>query len=409
MPSSTAGSVLRAAVPLLLSLSLCFVRRAAASAASSYCWNKDYRWVPSDDGDFGSDATLGSTLTANAMSCHRQCNAISNCSRYSFSHDSGTCYIMGIHTFPTYDAGAISGGAGTNTVSDSCFLDSCSPRDGLVGSFPGLSAEAAHSAFPGGYQPMPLECWPKTSDGGYQPCALNSVLFDTGQGWAGTCLGLTEVIPNQNQTCQSQCLANPLCPGWQMTTAGECWLGLGYHCELLERIDQVEIAQAQRVQYGGVRVLANITGFRVLGLKQVFDQDYYGSRYVPAARACKYACYSLIQCQYWQLIEDSGCWVEDASAGFGVPYPLLSSSVQGLNESGVHAGEFVQHYCEAPLSSAPPDDVAPAPSTPSAPSAAPPALTTRPPAAVPTAVLAPARPAPTGVPMPIVAGVTGAL
>ena len=46
-----------------------------------------------------------------------------------------------------------------------------------------------------------------------------------------------------------------------------------------------------------------------------------------AIQACREACYSDLDCNYWQYIQETGCWSEAASENSNVPNPLTNGDV----------------------------------------------------------------------------------
>lgn len=221
------------------------------------------------------------------------------------------------------------------------------PKDG----FPGRSDNQSNLAWPSGRQPYSLECWPKASlSGNYMPCASPTVLQDTSADppWPGKCTGLT-LKPNANDTeaCKLTCQKNPLCAAWQQTYDGQCYQGVGQNCFVRENFAP---KAAQRLQQGQVRKLMDLTGWEIKGLSLAFTADHgYFLVEASAVEACRLICYSDIQCQYWQFIRGSGCFVEDASSSNSPPWPLTLSWAMRDTDKALNCinGEFIQHRCPA--------------------------------------------------------------
>jgi len=89
----------------------------------------------------------------------------------------------------------------------------------------------------------------------------------------------------------------------------------------------------------------SLKGMEVKNLRQDFDADYYRRRN-DAVEACKFECYSDVQCTYWLYSTSDGCWLEDPPM-HSPPYPLTSSDVNSNSDfaRSVIAGEYILHRC----------------------------------------------------------------
>jgi len=186
-----------------------------------------------------------------------------------------------------------------------------------------------------------LELWPKVN-GEPAPCWKHSVLEDMANGWPGQCVGLQQSANSQTQ-CETACSNAPNCAVWQYTSTG-CFSG-----EALQACNQglLQLSGAQRIQHGDVRVLKDLRGWQVTGLKNI------GSM-LDGPHTCRKICYSDLNCEYWLYATMSGCWVQDPVSG-KVQYPLTTgpggASQLGALAQSVLAGEYIQHIC--PSRSAP--------------------------------------------------------
>jgi hypothetical protein len=105
--------------------------------------------------------------------------------------------------------------------------------------------------------------------------------------------------------------------------------------------------------HGEVRVIANITNAQVFGLTQQFDQNYFVNQSTYAVDACRNACYSNIECAYWQYSKTSGCWTESPDLSINprnaqmVPYPVTYAAWTSQTPEAPNfiAGEYIQHVC----------------------------------------------------------------
>jgi len=213
--------------------------------------------------------------------------------------------------------------------------------------WPGPTDRDSHDAWPGGRQPDNLECWPKNNVGGYQACEYKKVVRDTEDGWPGKCLDLTEK-KLRTRSCRDNCGNDPYCAVWQEAPDGKCMQGIGSDC--YGKVGHLGYTPkaAQRVQHGEIRVLADLRGLMVQGLKRMFDKNYFSDERTAIAH-CRAICYSNFQCQYWLYTAD-GCRVE-APPEFAVRYPLTLNTATRDSEMAeeVIAGEFIQHYCPVPM------------------------------------------------------------
>lgn len=214
--------------------------------------------------------------------------------------------------------------------------------------FPGKTAVQSNAAWPNKHQPRSLECWNKGADG-LRACWYTKILFSTDRGWPGKCQGLMDVNDLQGLSCEESCIRNPSCPVWQeyWDSMGKlvCAQGRGRDCPGLRSDTKINVKNAHRIQHGAIRVLMSLKGFEVKNLRQDFPADYYRRR-SDATEACKYLCYSDVQCTYWLYSTADGCWVEDPPM-HKVPYPLTQSDVVQNGDFAGHVveGEYILHRC----------------------------------------------------------------
>ncbi|CAK0871237.1 unnamed protein product, partial [Prorocentrum cordatum] len=238
--------------------------------------------------------------------------------------------------------------------------------------FPGPDSAATDRSWPSGQQPKRLAAWPQTWDGNgtrkLERCWKVTVLQDEKLGWPGACLKLfgppyTSKVTSE-ELCQDKiCMYDARCAVWQFvnqTTPGQCWVGYGEDCIWRDgEADKISVQGAQRLMHGEVRVLKNLTGWKINNLYNI-PMHHEGNVDVSILR-CKAWCYSSIHCEYWQY-GPGGCWVDaplfttarGTDPDKRVQYPMTTNG--GCNNHTPEAaammwGEYIQHYCppqEAP-------------------------------------------------------------
>lgn len=227
--------------------------------------------------------------------------------------------------------------------------------------WPAATEEESNNAWPAGAQPPGLVAWPKDLRDHPAPCWNVSVLEDTAHGWAGQCVGLSRDRAADNSTkCEVACRGDPECPVWQWNDQTHCWRGSGRECDVRDANDHVNVSSGQRLQHGIVRVLANLQGWQVHGMRHLGLWATGGV--AEGLTHCQNWCYSDVNCQYWQYGND-GCWVEDPGYSMfsDVQYPLTTSGGASSDTDWAKTsvgGEFIQHICpvrpdpsaEAPVS-----------------------------------------------------------
>jgi hypothetical protein len=172
---------------------------------------------------------------------------------------------------------------------------------------------------------------------------------------------LVQVVVPQGETCESFCRKNVLCTVFQVLDddAHTCYQGelnKGAWCLEREGDSTFKPLEAKRLMHGDMRVLANLTGVQVMGLKNVFTAYYY-IHDSDAVRTCAHVCYSNIACQYWQYSKAWGCWVENpAPDGVGLianPITSISWMTETSFAKTVTAGEHIQHFCPGYMGTTP--------------------------------------------------------
>eukprot|EP00930_Biecheleria_cincta_P040357 TRINITY_DN27656_c0_g1_i1.p1 TRINITY_DN27656_c0_g1~~TRINITY_DN27656_c0_g1_i1.p1 ORF type:complete len:701 (-),score=71.67 TRINITY_DN27656_c0_g1_i1:43-2106(-) len=290
--------------------------------------------------------------TTSVRLCQEQCQKVSGCVKFAYFAWRGECWFA--------DSSAVM----TPTTSSFVFtaFRTCTPDDLIIparcrtetpsADFPNASAAGSNSAWPGGQQPVPGECWPKLWDGQLLACNRIEVLDDTRDGWPGKCRGLVELKSVKGTDCEENCRSNPFCQSYQNTVYNSCWQGMGYDCFARNNFVPTE---AKRFQRGQVRVLMDIKGWHIVGLYKVFDNsEGMFTKLEDAVTFCRHICYSDVRCEYWSYAPAFGCWVEDASQEYRPAYPLtLTSALRDTDFArNSVAGEYIQHFCDPQMVSA---------------------------------------------------------
>eukprot|EP00439_Symbiodinium_sp_Y106_P029202 s5189_g3.t1 len=217
------------------------------------------------------------------------------------------------------------------------------PRNVPGPEWPAQTQEESNQAWPTGHQPASLAAWSVK----HGMCWQSKVLRDMEHGWPGQCVGLLLVQATTLTTCRNSCLNDPRCSVWQFNPGqmnGGCWQGQGHHCESRNGYNTVQFSGGQRIQHGSIRVMKQMSGIEVHGLRPIgkLDSDDQSTN----IERCRNVCYSDILCQYWQYGED-GCRVEDPTYS-SVQYPLtLEGGASKTSEYArrILAGEYIQHLC----------------------------------------------------------------
>lgn len=171
------------------------------------------------------------------------------------------------------------------------------------------------------------------------------VLDDTALGWPGSCLGLHRQLLTPGATCESNCVLNVSCPGWQeisVHNASECWQGLGTDCEAFP--GSRTIVRAQRLLHGTYRVLRDLRSMYVAGLTFMFDHSAFVGERAKGVMTCNHTCLSLISCQAWTYSTRDGCMIDAGN----LPYPPTAATFDAFASGAVLvvAGEYIQRMCQ---------------------------------------------------------------
>jgi len=277
--------------------------------------------------DFVGTASQIVTSATTVPECKKACVDSDTCKQFSFLVD--VCKLgdedFGKHLTKTEKA--ISGPKECTEPASAC---SNKPGNG----FPAATIAESPGAWSSGFQPTNMQCWGRTSAGGFQETEHVKKLEGVEE--VTKCDGMvaTELT---GKTCEEHCKADINCAAWKLRSDGICLTGQGINCF---SGSGYSVQSGGRFQHGDVEVLMDLKGKRVTGLLEVFgteDVAALGTR-EKAEAACRNACYSDVMCEYWNFVENTGCFIEKRD--HEIAYPLLASQITA--ENGVTAGEYLR-------------------------------------------------------------------
>jgi len=306
-----------------------------------------------------SEALTDVTNPANATSalhCQNVCGSTAGCETFGYQPSSQDCWLGGKMGTPQRASDSFVSGPSQCSVSGSFASGMkastmCAALPSL--SFPGANAEASAAAWTTGVVPVELQCWPHLPwNGKLANCEGGPVitLEDTATGWPGTCLGLVQTSV-ASDTCETNCRENVTCASWQTiedsTGTLQCWQGVGYDC--YSNIRQVNVVKAQRYMHGSFRVLMDLKGYEVTGLRYAFGSSVFGANLSEAIRSCNHTCLSDLYCQAWTYSTGDGCWFDNPVSG-AMQYPPTTTSFNKETQAAplVVAGQYIQRLCTVP-------------------------------------------------------------
>eukprot|EP00927_Polykrikos_kofoidii_P071424 TRINITY_DN67686_c0_g1_i1.p1 TRINITY_DN67686_c0_g1~~TRINITY_DN67686_c0_g1_i1.p1 ORF type:complete len:489 (-),score=44.72 TRINITY_DN67686_c0_g1_i1:145-1611(-) len=264
--------------------------------------------------------------------CRQLCVDDPNCKVFTFQPASHICHIgkgdLGQNLVQGAE-GDVSGPRVCKQPADACTAN-------VTGQFPGATYVDSFNAWPMAFQPQEGQCWGKESSGKYTSCPDVVGLED----FSGVqhCSGLTVKEGIRWMECENDCKANVLCSLWSIVDSA-CYQGLGVDCALGE----ARGTGGARIMHGSYRVLKKLVEKKLDGLVAVFSKANAALLPDPIT-SCRNLCLSSLPCQYWQLLQETGCWIEHS--GNRVPYPLLEGSLTiVVAPERVIDGEYIQRFC----------------------------------------------------------------
>jgi len=278
------------------------------------------------------------------LECQLLCKQTAGCGDFVYFAASKFCYLGRNHSGVVGTQGAVSGPS-------ACAEDKPSACEDLPKEqFPAETSDESQSAWPMGFTPTNLQCWPTNMY--WQPAFCRSIpptsIENTST--AGHCQDLQKVHIPAETSCAASCAGNVLCSAWQVrkseASLEECFQGVGKDC--FGSAPEASIVDAGRFQHGVYRVLADLTGVELQGLSLMF-----GTASVPvvsqeqAVRRCANLCLSILACQAWQYSTSQGCYIQDPSQE--MPYPPVIRKGTELAKTAV-AGQYIQRVCPGEMS-----------------------------------------------------------
>eukprot|EP00927_Polykrikos_kofoidii_P043753 TRINITY_DN3784_c0_g1_i3.p1 TRINITY_DN3784_c0_g1~~TRINITY_DN3784_c0_g1_i3.p1 ORF type:complete len:555 (-),score=91.78 TRINITY_DN3784_c0_g1_i3:214-1812(-) len=270
--------------------------------------------------------------------CVKLCRDSASCDVFKFIAATRQCYI-GTGTFGGDLVQAAEGDiSGPKTCEFPAAACSAQLKSDAV--FPAATQAASMTAWTTGFQPQATQCWERFENSTLMPCS-DAVTEVGGLEDVKKCSGLT-AIPSLNEAqCKARCEADVTCSVWLMRSGG-CMNGLGLNCF---GAPEPDATAGGRIVHGSTRDLAPMTTKKIADTAQIVfskaEMQSMGEE--KAKQRCRDACRSNIECQYWQLMEDTGCWNE-AAVGRSASYPLTTAANTD-NAGTVIDGNMIQHSC----------------------------------------------------------------
>lgn len=350
--------------------------------------------------------------------CQELCHQTAGCAYFGFRSEWSGCWLAHANATavgdPYFVAGPPACGAGA--------ADVCAELPS--GTFPGATRAESHAAFPSGFQPPYLECWPRDIHGWLAECKDVKVMDDAPKTtWAAACSDMQLVNLDVGDTCANSCQRSIRCSAYQeVQTMGltQCYQGIGTKCWTVRPVPGATVVDGGRIQHGTYRALKKLDGYQLKGLVRAWGPERFGTDTIARANAlsqpavqsaikeCKAVCLSYVMCEAWQLSLQLGCFYMDPEVR-PLEFPLTTKTLRNTSIGAPFFvdGELLQRMCRdaapgveempsavdgpeilEPIDMPPPPPLAPAPPAPTtaAPTTPEPATSTAPPEpAAPTA------------------------
>lgn len=302
--------------------------------------------------------TAPSATVATAGECQKLCAAQTNCSVFTFFDNTDACWLQSSDSSLNTTVGDYFGPA-TVAGPKVCpeVPDRCSPQAIPKPGFP----DTEQLAFPKNFQPKKNVCWNGTRSG--YDFRLSACTDTIKVAQYVTKCAFPKQLPTPKSwltttgtTCRQLCERNPECATYETLPSGDCFTGVGVNCTVLP--DSTNSSGARLVR-GSLRTIfswAKIKFVAGMVLRQTFLQEqqfrkvFQTSSFTSTAeaqKACRDACYSYLNCEYWQLTTQA-CFIDTSDSFYELAYPLSKDNFK-LNADDVIAGEYVQHLCGVPL------------------------------------------------------------
>lgn len=275
--------------------------------------------------------------------CQNECVKDKQCEFFTFTQGLNECAFSGNNSKLTlkYDplVAKISGPRECWRMQD---LEMCTstPASG----FPGATPEASGKAWPNGYQPRKLACWPRDPFTTWAGCPGHMQYIAIGM-----CdyTAFPPFMVPAGKTCKQMCEENPMCATYnQPTPGGLCYNGIGFSCKPANASSPVT---GERIIRGSSRTIMSLRSKRFVpdavaaARWENVNKLTPGLSMVQEAELCQQICQSYLACTYYELSNTTGCWMETASDSAEIAYPLLSSNL--VAGPGFVTGGYVQKLC----------------------------------------------------------------
>lgn len=303
---------------------------------------------------YDDSVTAPSATVPNATSCQQLCQQQGNCTVFTFFDNSKACWLQTKDATFNITLGVFYGG---DTTAGPKVCEKVAPRcKAVVGKgFPGTLSQA----FPTDYQPRKGVCWKKTDRTkdfpAYEPCAPTEVLQKiTGCTFPDSVPIPASTLAIEKRTCREVCDASADCAAWEMTELG-CYTGVGHNCTIVTA-GLGKNASGERLGRGVTRAMHSWSGAQFVAgavMKEGFVsiQQFVKIMDVSptadlevAADDCRDICASVVNCEFWQLDKQAGCFIDTSGPNNGLAYPLVAANFKEGVPSVV-AGEYIQHLC----------------------------------------------------------------
>eukprot|EP00927_Polykrikos_kofoidii_P049341 TRINITY_DN43408_c0_g1_i3.p1 TRINITY_DN43408_c0_g1~~TRINITY_DN43408_c0_g1_i3.p1 ORF type:complete len:637 (-),score=118.37 TRINITY_DN43408_c0_g1_i3:410-2275(-) len=276
--------------------------------------------------------------------CHKACLEREDCTTFVLL--AGKCFVGTTGRFGENlvrsESSTLSGPRVCATPSASCAQNNIPS-----GLFPADTESESMAAWEKtGFQPQEMMCWEKDSNSQYLQCPETTTLETITE--VGGCMNLVKSALSA-QECESSCKSQMSCAMW-VTTIDSCYTSTGDDCAASQTAVSGVVSGA-RILRGSSRVLRSWLHVKIKNLDQAFSatrMNQLTAAGKDATAVCKNICLSILDCQYWQLFDDAGCYIEKtANYGETVAYPLTTAGTEADLQQV--AGEYIQRFCPSQI------------------------------------------------------------
>jgi hypothetical protein len=274
--------------------------------------------------------------------CAKLCRDSSSCKVFKFIAGTSKCFIgngeFGGNLVKAAE-GDISGPGTCDFPAKGCVAELKSGAQ-----FPGDTIDDSMNAWTGGFQPQATQCWERFENASLMPCS-DAV---TDLGVLDDVKKITSLVTRPSLTeaqCKAYCEADVGCSVW-IIRSSQCMTGVPGSGSTFSD-SETDATAGGRVMHGKTRDIAPLKTKKMsVTSENVFPKtvlDNIGE--ATAKKRCKEICVSNVECQFWQLMQETGCWVENV-IGLNPIYPLVTAGITE-NAGTVIDGGYIQHSCES--------------------------------------------------------------